>query len=542
MAKDGSTISVATRIAETLHKYGVRFAFGIPGNDVLELIRACEAEGIRFVLAKSEPSAGFMADAVAQLTGAPAACIFALGPGVANGLTGVAGAVMERTPVIVLGGEMASDRRGLYTHQVFDHVALMAPVTKWAAELNPARGAQQTAKALDVALTEPRGPVYLNCAADASRADALESSGIGPVPQSLSIADPESLSMARSALAHAERPLALVGLGALRNGVPERLGKFLEAWQIPFLTTYKAKGVVSEHHDLSLGALGLSPIVDAHTLDLVREADHLTLIGFDAIELRDAWLDAWDADKACLTVDWTMQSNRVFPSGLQIIGDMSGNLDALCRQASPRADWSTRVNSHKTAVADIVTPREPENGVSPASLFATVDESVDEDMIMTVDVGAHRILSAHALHCVTPNQLLQSNGLCSMGYAIPAAAAAALAEPEKRIVALLGDGCALMSLGELAVIAEHKLPVTTIILNDASLALIELKQSKLQVETGSVRFQSPNFTQIAEGFGIRAIRATSNAEFKAAYEEAKKAGGPMVIEAVCDAREYWDQM
>src|SRR5262245_58313639 len=130
---------VADRIAETMRSYGIAKAFGIPGNDVLELIRACEAVGTEFVLAKSEPSAAFMADAFAQVTGRPAACIFALGPGIANGVSGAAGALMERSPVLFLGGEMAANRRQIYNHQVFDHVALMSPVTKYAAELNPER-------------------------------------------------------------------------------------------------------------------------------------------------------------------------------------------------------------------------------------------------------------------------------------------------------------------------------------------------------------------------------------------------------------------
>ena len=156
---------VADRIAGTLANYGVRHAFGIPGNDVLELVRACTDAGIRFTIAKSEPSAAFMADAVAHVTGAPAACIFALGPGISNGVSGVAGALMERSPVIVLGGEMAGNRRQIYNHQVFDHVAAMTPVTKYAAELNGERAAQQTARALDIAMDHPRGPVFLEEAA-----------------------------------------------------------------------------------------------------------------------------------------------------------------------------------------------------------------------------------------------------------------------------------------------------------------------------------------------------------------------------------------
>lgn len=535
--------SVAVRMAETMYAYGVRFAFGIPGNDVLELIRACEQTGITFVLAKSEPSAGFMADAVAQLTGDPAACIFALGPGVVNGATGVATALMERTPVIILGGEMASNRRGLYTHQVFDHVALMAPITKLAAELNPDRAAQQVAKALDVAMTEPRGAVFLNCPADASRAEAMETAARSPGVQHNGSVNAAAIDEARSSLAKARNPIALIGLGALRPGVAGPLKAFLDAWEIPFFTTFKAKGVVSERDDLSLGALGLSPVADELTQELVREADHLTLVGFDPIELRDAWLDAWAPETPCVTLDWAAQTHRVFPAGTQILGDLIANLGLLKERAAPIAAWpQDRIDVFLSASQKIVEPREPESGISPAALFARVNEHLDDATILTADVGAHRILACHAFRCTMPNQLLQTNGLCSMGYAIPAAVGAALVESEKRIVALVGDGSTLMSLGELAVVAERQLPITIIVLNDASLALIELKQSKLQVETSAVRFKSPNFCEVAKGFGVDAVRAGSIAEFEAAYEKSRNAKGPFLIEAICDPREYWDQM
>ncbi|MHA1164348.1 MAG: thiamine pyrophosphate-binding protein [Alphaproteobacteria bacterium] len=543
MAKTGGNGTVATAIAQTMKAYGVRFVFGIPGNDVLELIRACEAQDIRFILSKSEPSAGFMADAAAQLTGDPAACIFALGPGVVNGATGVAGALMERTPVIIMGGEMAANRRGLYTHQVFDHVALMAPIAKMAAELNPERAAQQIAKALDVALSEPRGPVFLNCPADATRADASEEGTYKPSPRHLGIAGATTIESARASLNKAKKPLALIGLGALRPGVPAEVKDFLESWQLPFLTTFKAKGVVSERHAQSLGALGLSPIVDELTLDLVSRSDHLTLIGFDPIELRDAWINAWEHDKPCISLDWSEQTTRVFPSGIQIIGDLPVNLRALAQDAAASANWPDKtLEDFKQAAADIVAPREPESGVSPAALFATVNDHLDDDTICTADVGAHRILANHALKCTMPNQLLQSNGLCSMGYAIPAAVAASLVQPDKRIVAMLGDGSALMSLGELAVVAEYNLPITVVVLNDDALTLIELKQSKMQVETGAVLFKSPNFMEVAQGCGIKALRATTNDEFRAIYEDSRTAKGPVLIEAVCDKREYWNQM
>ncbi|MBM3547252.1 MAG: thiamine pyrophosphate-binding protein [Alphaproteobacteria bacterium] len=532
--------TVADAIASTLKAYGAEWAFGIPGNDVLELIRACEEAGIRFVLAKSEPSAAFMADAVYQVTGKPSVLIPALGPGLANAISGIAGATQERSALIVLGGEMATKQMGIYTHQVFDHVALATPVTKWAATLNPNRAAQQTAKALDTALAYPAGAVLLNCPADHSRAPSDEP--IPAPPRRLPAAlDAGVVETGRDLLGRAKRPLALVGSGAIRDGVDGPLRALVEARQIPVLTTYKAKGALDEHHALALGSVGLSPIMDAVTMKLIGEADLLVLIGFDPIELRDAWIDAWPADRAVLSLDWGPLPHRMFPAGTEIFGDLPAVLTALA--GSGTASWPrARLDAHRSEIAEIVRPRTPSAGISPAALFKAVSDRVQPGWLMTVDVGAHRILANHAVFCRSPGQLIQSNGLCHMGYALPAAIGAALAKPDRPVVALIGDGSLLMSLGELAVAAEHNLPIVVVVLDDQALALIKLKQSKMQMAPRAVDFAGARFDRLARGFGIEGYRVGSLADFEHAFDAALASREPAIIDAFVDPSEYWEQM
>lgn len=536
---------IADRIAGTLANWGVRHAFGIPGNDVLELVRACSDAGISFTIAKSEPSAAFMADAVAHVTGAPAACIFALGPGISNGVSGIAGALMERSPVIVLGGEMAGNRRQIYNHQVFDHVAAMAPVTKYAAELNGERAAQQTARALDIAMDHPRGPVFLNCPADVTRTLAKEKAAAKPERRALASIGVGPAADVRTRIAAAKRPVALVGSGILPGGATRgsSLQAFLEGWQMPFLATYKAKGILPETHPLCMGAVALSPVFDDISLKLIRQADLIVLIGFDPIELRDAWLDAWGEGQEIISLDWTPASHRIFPTGTQLIGVIVGTLGELTPTAPAKTRWpAATLSAHRQAMAEVARPRTPEGRISPAALFHAVSRRNAPDWLMTVDVGAHRILANHVIECVTPGQLLQSNGLGCMGYAIPAAIGASLAVPQKQVIAMLGDGCALMSLGELALVAELALPIVTIILNDDSLALIELKQDKLKMAKQGVSFKSPQFAEIAKGFGIASARVSSQAEFDKALDVAISKRRPFLIEALVDQREYWEQM
>ena len=311
--------------------------------------------------------------------------------------------------------------------------------------------------------------------------------------------------------------------------------------------------MIDERHPLCLGSVGLSPVVDAENIKLVREADLMVMVSFDPIELRDAWLDAWPEAQAVVSLDWGPLNHRIFPEGERAYGHLPGMLAQLMPQGNDgkSASWpKTRLRQLKDAVARIVRPRTPAKGISPAALFAAVSAQATEEWIMTVDVGAHRILANHVIPCRVPGQLLQSNGFGCMGYAVPAAIGAQLVHPDKPVVAMLGDGCMLMTQGELAVAAERKLPIVVVVLNDASLSLIKLKRSKMnllpklakRVPYSATDFFSPRFDIIASGFGAKGVRVTTVAAFAKALREAVASRRFTVIDAQIDPSEYWEQM
>ncbi len=289
--------------------------------------------------------------------------------------------------------------------------------------------------------------------------------------------------------------------------------------------------------------MGLSPVVDAENLALIAEADLVVLIGFDPIELRDAWVDAWSSKIQTLTIDWSPATHRVFPLGRQAVGDMPAILDQLRRDREEKAGWAQeRLTTLRNQVATITRPRSPAKGISPAALFAEVSAQATADWSMTVDVGAHRILANHVVKCRMPGQLMQSNGLGCMGYAVPAAIGAQLVHPERPVVALVGDGCMLMTQGELAIAAERGLPIVVIVLNDGALSLIKLKQAKMQMAPRAVDFGAPRFDVIGQGFGAAAHRVETIEALASALREAVVSRKFTVIDAVVDPAEYMEQM
>ncbi|MCL2898479.1 thiamine pyrophosphate-binding protein [Brenneria tiliae] len=538
---------VADAVAETLANFGARFVFGIPGNDVLELMRACEERDIRYLLARSEPSCAFMADAVYRLTGTPGVVLPALGPGLANMASGIAGALQDRSALLVLGGSAERNVGGIYSHQIIDQLALMRPITLYADTLNPARAAQQAAKALDIATRYPPGPVFLDVAADVSRATSDEAAYAPQARHAGGYLSSEDRDHILTLLRQARRPLALIGQGTLYGPRPQAVSDFIHASGLPFLTTYKAKGIVSEYHPHCLGALGLSPVVDAVQRDAINAADVLLLIGFDPIELRNAWLDAWPAEKSVLTLDWAPLDQRMFPAGLEYYGNLHGNLQGL-RQAwerdpDPRPpEQATDFQRHRARIAQLLSPGVSHRDISPAALFGVLDAQMTDEWLVTLDVGAHRILANHILRCRRPNQLLQSNGFCCMGYSLPAAIAAQTLYPQRPVVAVTGDGGLLMTLGELTLAGERDLPLVVVVLNDAALSLIRLKQSQSGLAERGVGYRAADFAGVAQALGARGIRVNDIDEFDRALREAVASRHFTLIDAAIDPAEYAHQM
>ncbi len=501
--------TAAQIIAERLAHAGCRFAFGIPGGEVLSILDALGAAGIRFVLAKHENAAGFMAEGAWHQTGAPGILVATIGPGVANAVNVIANAHQDRVPLIVLTGCVDPAEAYTYTHQVFDHGALLAPITKATMTAAPGAVATVVDRALMLAREGRPGPVHIDLPIGlADAAEPAPPQRPRPVPAPAGPAPGPALATARHWLEQARRPLIIAGLDVVTQGAEAAVAGFAARHGMPVITTYKAKGVIDEAAPLALGAAGLSPKADALLLPLVAAADLVILAGYDPIEMRIGWRAPFGADQRVVDLAAVANTHDMHRESIGFVGDIAAGLAALDDGVALLADpWPDGEPAAVRAALGAAFAPEAE-GWGPATAFAIARRVLPAETVVTADSGAHRILLSQIWTCPAPRRLLQSSALCTMGCALPLALGSALADPSPapapRLV-VVGDAGLEMVLGELATARDLALPVIVLVMVDESLALIEMKQRARQMPNLGVDFAPTDFATVARALGGEGI-------------------------------------
>ncbi|MFO6463419.1 thiamine pyrophosphate-binding protein [Jannaschia sp. KMU-145] len=530
-----STIRAADALARRLHDAGCRHAFGMPGGEVLTLVDALEAAGISFHLCHHENAAGFMAEGAHHVDGAPAILVATVGPGLMNGVNVIANADQDRVPMIVLTGCVDAAEAETYTHQVLDHRAVLAPITRATFTLAPEAAAVQTDKAVRIASggTGGRcGPVLIDVpisVADMAVSDAPVRRP-ATAPGSIGV---DALETARDWLAEAKRPIMLAGLDAVRDDAGDAIRRFCEAHGVPLVTTYKGKGLIPEDHPLCLGGAGLSPKADTHLLPLFREADLVILAGYDPIEMRTGWREVWDPEtQNVIDICHAANTHGMHGATLEVVAPVGETLDFIGDEIEAGPVWD--VAAIRGALKDAFAAED----WGPGAVIETCRAACPPDTIATVDSGAHRILLSQMWDCPAPRTLLQSSGLCTMGCALPLALGAKRAAPERPVVAFTGDAGFLMVAGELASAASLGLPVVIVVFVDRSLALIELKQRQRQMRNAGVDFDGTDHAAVARGFGGHGVDVHDREALRAAMDTALAADTFTLIAAHIDRRAY----
>lgn len=530
------TLRAADILAQRLYAAGCRHAFGMPGGEVLTLIDALEKAGITFVLAKHENAAGFMAEGVHHMDGAPAILVATVGPGAMNGVNVIANAEQDRVPLIVLTGCVDAAEAQTYTHQVLDHRAVFSPITKATFTLEANAAGVIAEKAIGIATEGRAGPVHIDVPISVADAAGTDMTGHRAKASAVAPVGPD-LETARSWLAEAERPVMVVGLDVLKDNAVDAVRAFATTYNIPVVTTYKAKGVFPEHDALSIGGAGLSPKADQLIVPFLSQSDLILCVGYDPIEMRQGWQNPWDPQtQRVIDIHAAPNHHFMHQATLSFIADTGAALVTISEGVAAKETWTNGALLTLKAALNGAFPKDDTWG--PGGVIAECRAVLPIETIATVDSGAHRILLSQMWECAAPRTLLQSSGLCTMGCAVPLAIGAKLAKPDVPVVSFSGDAGLLMVAGDLATAAEMGQNTIFVVFVDRSLALIELKQRQRQMANKAVDFAHHDYAAIARAFGGNGVTVNSRDELRDALEDGLDAKTFTLIACEIDRKAY----
>jgi acetolactate synthase-1/2/3 large subunit len=524
-----NAVALSAALAGALVEASADTVFGIPGGgNNLDFIGAVEAAGLRFVLTHAETPAAIMAGVYGDLTDTPAVCVVTRGPGAASAVNGVANALLDRQQMLLITDAVSSADYERIAHQRIDQRALLNPVTKWNGAVGNGDAVSTARYAISAAMSAPRGPVHLDF-------DPTSPSTPPPAPTTRAFPEgsPASADLERltALLGAARRPVVLLGVGT--RTLVEPLRALLEG-SVPVLMTYRAKGVIP---DSSPNAAGL--LTGATTEGpLLHAADLIVMIGVDSVELIP---NAWPYPAPVVSVSaWADTSPYVVPQ-LDLVGSPE-KLLAVLAEHWPASTWpATAGNDHRDVELARLIEAGPQatDGLAPQQVVQQARAAAPADTIATVDAGAHMLPAMSLWSAEAVDETIISSGLATMGFALPAAIAASLARPGRRVVCFTGDGGLGMCLGELETVTRLGIPVTIVVFNDSRLSLIAIKaKPESNGGEGAIGYERIDFAAVARGYGMAAFAASTTDQLDAALSEAFAHDGPTLVDIEVDPSGY----
>jgi acetolactate synthase-1/2/3 large subunit len=523
-------------LVKCLENEGVQYIFGIPGEETLDLMESLRNSAIRFILARHEQAAAFMADAYGRFTGNPGVCISTLGPGATNLLTGVADAFLDKSPLVAITGQADLKRIHKESHQYVDIVEMYRSVTKWNGRIeSPDVIPEMVRKAFKVAATEKPGSVHLEIPENVAAMEVGEKyrTMIEPIHPRRSSPDRQSLRKAADLIEEARFPLILAGHGVVRKAAGNRLRTFAELFCMPVVTTFMGKGGISAESRSCIGTLGLAE--DRQITDVFSKADLIIALGYDLVEYAPK---NWNPhlDKKIIHIDFTTSEVDLhYVPEVEIISDIRETLELLQGVISTNKTCEFLVSARR----DFVEGFERKGTVDswpprPPRIIYGIRKVLGPEDILISDVGSCKFWAAKFYPVYRNNTFILSNGFASMGFAFPSAIVAKLIYPERNVVALCGDGGFLMNVQDLETACRLGLNFVVVIFNDNGYNLIKWKSEKKFGNSYGVDFSNPDFVRLAESFGAVGIRLESSREFEDVLREALGGTTPVVIDVPID--------
>ncbi len=525
-----------------LETEGVRWVFGVPGEENADLMLSLEDSPIEFLLTRHEQGAAFMADVHGRLTGEPGVCLGTLGPGATNLVTGVADANLDRSPLLVITGQADSRRLHKESHQNIDVVGMYEPLTKWAWSLDNASNIPEVVrKAFKLATTEKPGACHVELPEDVA-AQQAETEPIRPERPRRPVPDDRIVDRAFDAIREARRPVILAGNGTIRRRASRQLRRFCEHTGIGVIGTFMAKGCVDRHAPYSLFTIGLQ------ARDLVtyaiEAADLVITLGYDMVEYHPRLWNP-DADKRIVHIDFLpAEIDHHYRVEVEIVGDVAHALWMLnerwaALEPKPRFDLAQQRALHQEMSTEFAAHRDDDTtgAIRPQKVLWDVRHVMGPRDVLLSDVGAHKMWIARHYHCDEPNTCLISNGFCSMGFALPGAIAAKLIHPERRVLAICGDGGFLMNVQEMETARRLGTRIVVLVWEDGGYGLISWKQDTEFGRHTDLSFDNPDFVALAESFGWAGTRVERSRDLRGALEKAFAADRPALVVLPIDYRE-----
>ena len=529
--------SVVELISTMLKREGVRYLFGIPGGGgTIDLLDATERVGIPFVLTTHETAAAMMACAVGELTGTPGVVLTAISPGITNVANGVAYAYLDRSPLLVLSDNYPWGVTQVVLRQVLNSRQVFQAITKWTASLSAEWAHETLQRAFRTMLEDRPGPVQLDLPDDVAKkqvADKPLSLISKHVLARLYAEEPVGLSRVVGRIREAKAPAIIAGMGVRWDGAYPALKAFAERIGAPVFCTPKAKGALPENHAYSAGVF----IGGKLELDILGKADLLIGVGLDPA---DMLAKPWKYSQPIIAIDRVTNYNEIYHAEMELVGHIAEILGMLADALPAEHKWDERVApAYRRKVHDALAL--PTQGLAPFRVSDITRELTAEDVILTTDVGASKLLLSQIWRSYQPNSVLMSNPLGSMGFALPSAIAAKLVFPNRQVVSLCGDGGFSMRMGELQTAMQLGVAPVIVVLSDEALSQIKVKQMKKGLAVVGTEFRAPDYVKIAEAFGGSGISVGTETEYADALKRALQSSTLTVIQARVDPSRYADQ-
>lgn len=518
---------------QCLEAEGVEYIFGLPGEENIELLNALSPSKIKFILTRDERSAAFMANAYGRLSGRPGVCLSTLGPGATNLMTGVADALLDFSPMVAITGQVGLSKMHKESHQYIDILSAFKPLTKWNARIeSPATIPEIIRKAFKIAAIEKPGPSHIEVPEDVV---SMETEGVALSHEPLKYPGPAEaiLSKAVSMINESRMPIILAGNGVVRGKATKELRDFVLRTKIGVTTTFMGMGVVPADDECFISTVGLQSN-DYISCGFDR-ADLVIAIGYDPVEFSPRFWNK-DGSKNVIHIDFTSSETDSYYNALDLIGDNKNTLSMLTERISIAKDtvYYNKLKLYADHALHFSTKGFP---LKPLRIINDIRNILDRTDILVSDVGAHKIWIARFYPAYEENTVLISNGFASMGFAIPTAIAAKLLYPGKSVIAAVGDGGFLMSMCELNTAVRLGLNFVCLIFNDGGYGLIEWKEKLKYKKDFFVKFSNPDFVKLADSFGAKGYRVSSENELLPALKDALTQRVPAVIDCPVDYSE-----